>query len=658
MSSPLLAGRVGNLFVDSVDAASRWYLPTLTLAGDPDGAFAFAVEQENQQADGRPFNTARLTFGATLAMPGDVATFARANPGVRLQPIALTSFVATLNSFYTDAGGAQQQRSFRADAQGDLTAGSVVLSFATGVFGDAVAALYQDLRLFGKTTLVLSAVFAVLTQRFMPDPRPDPPDPDPHPNPHPGPHPVLSAMPIRLLALVPPRTGHWVFMPMPQAWTQSLALGVKYQLDDYQLRFTITPHAGPSRIITGVGDLATFGAVAVGVVPFKALGDIGLAYPTLASAYLDVLGRELILVPRTYAILRGKSGCAAQCLARLDINAGPGGCRFEFDFTVAPQVSMIELRRLANQLASHPDIKDYQIGFPGGLSDQHPSNLQTAFQSSVAFGPGTAAHSFSVTVVVRDDGVAKPAVADANLFILQLCSATGAAPVGVLNVRLDTGDTAPVACALLLDFVTTTGTDDLVATIDAANKVATLRNQSPLDLTVSRVAVATGTELVDGPGPQTLAAGASLSLPITGDPASTTLVAEAQLALSLPGPAMVAKLLNLSVVDVAETQFVIAADASAVDFARVQSIAITVTFAALPTMIPPQLALSHALMADTTHIVVPIEDAIFALVASVQLAITFVDGFGSPRSGAASTDFVQQPVFVITQTLIDDLPTI
>ena len=163
MSSPLLAGRVGNLFVDSVDAASRWYLPTLTLAGDPDGAFAFAVGQENQQADGRPFNTARLTFGATLAVPSDVATFARANPGVRLQPIALTSFVATLNSFYTDTGGAQQQRSFRADAQGDLTAGSVVLSFATGVFGDAVAALYQDLRLFGKTTLVLSAVFAVFS---------------------------------------------------------------------------------------------------------------------------------------------------------------------------------------------------------------------------------------------------------------------------------------------------------------------------------------------------------------------------------------------------------------------------------------------------------------------------------------------------------------
>src|SRR5438034_6912274 len=95
-SLPLVSSRTGNLFLDRNDANLHWYLPDFNLATDVDPGFAFVASQSGQDGSGNPFNTARLSLHLHKAQPDDVATFAQANPGAKLQEIPVSEMSAVL----------------------------------------------------------------------------------------------------------------------------------------------------------------------------------------------------------------------------------------------------------------------------------------------------------------------------------------------------------------------------------------------------------------------------------------------------------------------------------------------------------------------------------------------------------------------------------
>src|SRR5205814_1360914 len=74
----------------------------------------------------------------------------------------------------------------------------------------------------------------------------------------------------------------------------------------------------------------------------KVLGDISLKYPSLRRIYAGVLSKTVVVIPASYSIVRTVHGLSAICRSALD-SGGASGCEFEFAFSLAPDVSMIDL---------------------------------------------------------------------------------------------------------------------------------------------------------------------------------------------------------------------------------------------------------------------------------------------------------------------------
>src|SRR5664280_2642450 len=71
-SLPLANSGNGSLFLDRNNTNLHWYLPDFALADDIDPSFAFVASQKSQQANGQPFNVARLTLRICKLKPADV----------------------------------------------------------------------------------------------------------------------------------------------------------------------------------------------------------------------------------------------------------------------------------------------------------------------------------------------------------------------------------------------------------------------------------------------------------------------------------------------------------------------------------------------------------------------------------------------------------
>src|SRR5262249_22386238 len=150
-----------------------------------------------------------------------------------------------------------------------------------------------------------------------------------------------------------------------------------------------------------VHDLKDFSLTQSEFTELKALGDISQRYATLSRLYIGVLSRTIVVVPRRYAIVRGRFGCAALCMALVDSSAADGSkCKFEFDFTIAGDVSRIEFLKLTQEISSREDLKDYKLKLPDFQRETPPSTLQTTFKSDVQFPAGTDAHTFALTVSI------------------------------------------------------------------------------------------------------------------------------------------------------------------------------------------------------------------------------------------------------------------
>jgi hypothetical protein len=310
---------------------------------------------------------------------------------------------------------------------------------------------------------------------------------------------------------------------------------------------------------------------------------------------------------------------------------------------------------IAPEISHDPDLKDYKLKFPDFLQDSPPSNLQTVFKSSTQFSAGSDAHTFIVSVSILDEGAQTPSVANANLFIMQLCSNIGAGLIGSLNLKLDDGYSMPVPSTLVLNFSHTTGSDELSLQIDEASAQIKLSNQSPLDLQVSRYALVSASSITVASVPLHLPPGTAVPIPLPAEHADLSLAEDAQ--LILPAPMMkadVARFLNFQTVDVQETQYVIAIDAGSVNFNKFDSIVASITFATLPTVAPQVLTLTKHIHADSTHIVIPLENAVFSLPGEVDLTIKFSDGATADLKFTLQNDFTVQPVLVLLQSDIDN----
>jgi hypothetical protein len=667
-SLPLVSSRAGNLFVDRNDSQLHWYLPDFALADDTDPAFTFAARQSGQDEDGNPYNVARLTLRLRKFQPNDVVQFAGANPGAVLQEIPLAELSAVLTSVYTD-NNQDRQRTFTAAIQ-DAGSDFSLLMFE-GILGDSVAGLYQDLRLFGKAVLRLFASYQGWSQQgtmFFAVRSEDLTIREELPGA------VRTATPLaatRFRSFSPGLTTTRFNPGVPaqhplvqtrQVWQKLLPLALKYNQDAYQLKFTVETVVPPvpNHPILNVDDLRAFALKQSEFTELKALGDISLRYPTLSRAYIGVRSRTIIVIPRRYSIVCGHAGCAALCMALVDSSAADGSkCKFEFDFTIAPEISRIEIANLVREVVNREGLQDYTVKLPDFQHDTPPSTLMTAFKSKVEFG----AHSFALTVSIYDDGSKSPAVANANLFISRLCVETGADLIGSLSLKLDDGYTEPVLATIDLNFAHTALTDVIAVEINDATRQIKLTNESPLDLQLTGYALLvpvpsdpTGhnSVITEVPGALVLAAKDSLTIPLPPDHTGLTVAADAQLVIPEPmTKSNTMKFLNFQTADVQETQYVVAVSGSGVDFNRVDSILANITFSNLPKVAPRPMSLNKNLHADSTHIVIPVEDAVFSLPGTVKLTVHFVDPGVMDLEFTIDNDFTSDPVLVLLQSAID-----
>ena len=669
-SLPLTNSRNGNLFVDRNDPKLHWYLPQFTVFADVDPDFAFVASQSGQDAKGNPFNKAQLTLRLQKSKPADVQKIAQSTAAVELREIPLSNLSASLVSVYTGDSGQQLQRMFPAAIQ-NIDANTIRLTFDGSILGPSVVGLYQDLTVFGKAVICLSASYQAW---LLSSPASLPPNLRlialsrfadtpvaatelPH---APG---VFPRRPVqfRSFAPLPPQPHRPIALPAPalvdttQPWSVQVPLGLKYKQDAYQLKYSVSTSTSANHVIRDAADLNAFSVSQTEFAELKALGDISQKYPTVSRLFVGVLSRTIVAIPKRYSIVRGRSGCAALCMALVDSSAADGSrCKFEFDFTIAPEVSRIDFLKLTQDILSQDELKGYTLKLPEFQRNTPPSTLATEFQSETSISAGTEPHTFSVNVGIRDGASESPAVANANLFIMRLCTTSGADLVGSLSLKLDDGYPDAIVSAIDLNFSHSAGTDEIVAEFEEGAGEMKLTNQSPLDLQISRYALIKGAVVTEVDTASTLPANGSLSIPLPADHADLMFAADAQ--IRLPGSmakADVTRFLHFQTADVQATQYVVAVDGSGIDFKKVESVIIDITFANLANLTPRSLKLNKDLRADSTHIVVPLENAIFSLPGNVSVQVHFTALGSAPINFTMQNDFNATPVLLVLQSDID-----
>jgi hypothetical protein len=670
-SLPLVSSRNGNLFQDRNDPNLHWYLPDFNLAGDLDPGFAFVASQSGQSEGGSPFNKARLTLRLHKSQPDDVVQFAQSNPDAKLQEIILAEMSANLSTSYTDdKTGQEQQKTFAATIE-DLGNGDFRLT-VDPLLGPDVILLYQDLTFFGKATINLSAsyqawsqpgaVYLLARKQQLLEPMNGPP-----------------AMSVRTLsapmqtASVAPRaftaesfirkdmpSGIWqrggdALVQSSQAWAKQLPIGLKYEQDGYQLKYTVSTDTVTNHVIRDAKDLKDFSLSQSEFTELKAV-DVS-QYPTLSKLYMGVLSRTIVMVPKRYSVVRGRTGCAALCVAVVDSSPASGSrCRFEFDFTIAPEVSRIEVYKLEQEIKGRQELKDYKLKLPDFQRDNPPSTLETQFSSNIHIDQGALPQTFSVTVSIQDEGVQTPAVANANAFIMRLSSSTGADLIGSLSIKLDDGYPQPVLSTIDLNFARTAGSDhEIDVQIVEESSQIRFANQLPLDLQISRYALIKDSAITEVPANVVLTANGSLAIPLPSDHVHLTLAVDAQLLIpQRMAKSDIMRFLDIRTADVQETQYVVAVNGSGIDFNKVDSVEASITFSSLPNVAPRVLKLHKNLLADSTHIVIPLENAVFALPGTVNLAVHFTDAGPTDLNFTLQNDFTASPVLIVLQSDIDN----
>ena len=657
----------GNLFRDRFNSNLYWYLPTFSLADDPDPLFSFAASQTGVDVNGDPFHKACLQIGLKQLMPVDVANFSASNPTIELRVIPLQTFTVILSITYKDAAGTDQHSSFT---------GSMIPSDGTlqlifdNILSNNVIILYENLTQ-AVAQVSISAIYNVW--RAISGPRIIERDPPERWESPPIILPRLQAEAFAPRSFMkeavavnpsiairreifrlpddsdppPPRTK---YIYSSAQFNLSLTLDQKYAANAYQLRYTVTENS-VQRPIININDLKDFNLRQSEFMELKVLGDISQRYPSLRELYVGTLSRTIVVIPNEYVIVRESNHCDAICIALVDSDAiAHSNCKFQFEFLLSPNISAIEFLQLTQEISQHPDFKDYVLKLPDSLHSTNPSKLVTAFQSSNQYLRSTIAHCFSLMVEIKDEPFVSPAVANANLLIKQLCLPQQPYLAGTLNLKLDDNYTLPVEANVSLNFQATSGIDDFTYTVNEAAQSIQFINRSVFNLQLKQYALCTSAGVSLLPLNQVLASGQTIEVPLPPDHTGLIVLVDYAPALTSAIPkSQIGPYLQFQTQDVQKTQYQLGINASGVNFdgRGIDKIDVQVSLPALTEISVPAFSLYALHKADSTNILIPIQYAISSLDATLLFTVHFKDAAKPAVQFSKQNDFVDVPILVL-----------
>lgn len=430
----------------------------------------------------------------------------------------------------------------------------------------------------------------------------------------------------------------------------SVVLGQKYRGEAYKLKFSVADGSVVHPILSA-DDLRNYNVRQSEFSEFLAFGDISSKYPSFSRLYIGVLSRTIVAIPRKYGIIRGSAGCAAVCQALVDSSPTTiSGCRFQFAFSLAPVISPIDLLQLSQDIGAFPGTKDCILQLPSQFDSKGTSMLVTPFKSSCTYANGPLPHTFYLAVEIEDDQSGSPAVANANLFIKQLCSTVEPYLFGSFGIKLDDYYAQPIDSNVVLNFRATGGTDELGFTIDEAQQSIVLVNRSSLDLLLTRDALCTPNQVTITPLQQSLTSQQTTMLPLPVDHTNLNVLVERTLAVETPlTKQSLGRYLAFQTQVVQNIQYDLGINASGVSFnARgISRITVQISFADLPNVAVPLLTLSADHMVNSTRIVIPVEYAISTLSATLAFTVLLADPQQSSISFTRTNDFIDFAIFVL-----------
>lgn len=272
--------------------------------------------------------------------------------------------------------------------------------------------------------------------------------------------------------------------------------------------------------------------------------------------------------------------------------------------------------------------------------------------------PGTVAISF-VVADFQSDNTVIPAWVTINELILQLTSNLTPPPLlGAFGLKLDDAYPEPPQASFFLALTTTTLSRDTTVTVGPSGSTptpVTVTNQSPNDLLLLRLGLTTAAGQADQDlARQVLPAGQATSISAS-QPEPTAAVVSTTLSVPSPFPrGVLQSYITVTAESVQQIEHQLTVNATAVDFAAlgIASITVQIALTALPSVVVPPLILNPAGNVASATVTVPVGSTLIGLNASLAIAVVMPDG-SSRGKGSATTDFMTNPIFVLTP---DDLP--
>jgi len=681
-SLPDAGTREGNLFKDRFDGNLRWYTPEYVLAPDPDDLFGFDASRSGADQDGNPFQTGLLTLGLIKVVPNDVQAFQAVNSNVQVKEIPVAFSTATLNITFRDSQtGILTPKPYT----GVVTAtndGGLKLTFQENILGPSVINLYQNL-IDGGAEVAISGTFDVWYRRpsivslhgrnveWIPvDSAPMikanlslqririSPDSGPVFNSPPVIHPPFPLPPPPPTPDPPPEDQ---YLQGTSSWSITIGLGKKYAANAYSLKFTISDASSEGttpRPIISIDDLKSFNLRQSEYKELTALGDVSQRYPSISRLYFGVLSKTIVAIPSRYSIARTINGPSSLCAALLDSgSSGISKCKFQFTFLIAPDVSPTEMAQLASDISVHPVFKNYNpIKFPDFLKEGSPK-LATAYQSASYCSSSIEQHIFQLTIEIADEGTNTPAVANANLLIKQLCLSNQPFLTGTLSLKLDDYYPDPVETLVVLDFRETSGTDELTYSIDEVAQKINLYNRSLFELSLLRYALCTASGVTVIDLNQNVASGNSITVELPADHKDLKFVMIDR-ELAIDGAILkdnIRQFLSFITQDVQRTQYRLGVNASSVRFKDrgISKITVGMTLPDLSDVTVPDFSLVELQTVDGTTLLIPLENAITDLQATVSFSIYGNDPNQAKSKFTLEHDFIEEPILVLGDSDLD-----
>jgi hypothetical protein len=255
-----------------------------------------------------------------------------------------------------------------------------------------------------------------------------------------------------------------------------------------------------------------------------------------------------------------------------------------------------------------------------------------------------------LTFDVVDDSI--PAIVKTNLFLTQLATTNVPSLIGRLALRLDDVHQPAITADVILNLGFTGGGDDLVIVI-ADDGMARLSNPSPLDLLLTR-ATFTGSGFTTQPINQQLASAATTTLALPDD--ARDVLVDRTLAVPLRvGADQMGRYLTITTTSVQQVHVVLGFNVSGqLTPLGIAKVVVTTSVDNAPTITVPTITLTPQHEVDNTAVAeIPAAFALQGMVATLSLAISYVDQTRPPIITTVSHDFLEQPIATITADQLD-----